>query len=113
MPRSLTQCPGSREAGCYNRPCRPRGTGRGREGGQSVMLWEIEIRPRGHDAEQQRVCEEFRLLTHASGEVVTAGSRGYLLEGDLDSDAAQRLLDELLVDALVEEGLLGSLNEID
>ena len=29
------------------------------------MLWEIEIRPRGHDAERQRVCEEYRLLTHA------------------------------------------------
>src|SRR5688572_7768424 len=110
MPPRITHCPGRGEAGCYNRPCRPRGAGQKGEGGQSAMLWEIEIRPRGQDAERQRVCDEYRLLTHAGGNVVTAGSRGYLLEGDLDHDAAQRLLDELLLDPLVEEAVLGSLN---
>ena len=49
------------------------------------MLWEIEIRPKGDDAERRRVAEEFDLLAHGriGPEVVTATSRGYLLEGDL------------------------------
>ena len=28
------------------------------------MLWEVEIRPLGRDAERERVCDEFDLLTH-------------------------------------------------
>ncbi len=49
------------------------------------MLWEIEIRPKGHDAERARVAEEYYLLTHThDGErLVTASTRGYLLEGAL------------------------------
>jgi len=30
------------------------------------MLWEVEVRPKGRDAERERVCDEFDLLTHAS-----------------------------------------------
>jgi len=30
------------------------------------MLWEVEVRPKGRDAERERVCDEFDLLIHAS-----------------------------------------------
>ena len=30
------------------------------------MLWEVEIRPLGRDAERERVCDEFDLLTHST-----------------------------------------------
>ena len=77
------------------------------------MLWEIEIRPKGHDAERDRVCEEYDLLTHAhdGAALLTAASRGYLLEGELSRDQARRLADDLLVDTVAETGRLGSLNE--
>ena len=77
------------------------------------MLWEIEIRPLGDDAETQRVRAEYNLLTHGdNGAGPVAGSaRGYLLEGDLSRDDSERLLSELLVDPLVEAGRLGELNE--
>ena len=49
------------------------------------MLWELEIKARGRDGERERVCDEFDLLTHAErgGDLVTASSRGFLLEGYL------------------------------
>jgi phosphoribosylformylglycinamidine synthase len=77
------------------------------------MLWEIEIRPRGFDGERERVIQEYALLSHQSdGDRLIAGtSRGFLIEGDLSQEHAARLLRELLVDPLMEEGLLGSLNE--
>jgi phosphoribosylformylglycinamidine synthase len=77
------------------------------------MLWEIEVRPRGHDAEQARVCEEFELLTHGrlGGAPVTAAANGYLVEGGLTRDDANRLARELLVDAVAETGTVGALNE--
>src|SRR5262249_42843826 len=84
----------------------------GRPRGGVPMLWEIEIRPLGHDGERERVCEEYNLLTHGAGDgPVAASARGYLLEGGLAREDAQRLLDELLVDPLVEAGRLGALNE--
>src|SRR5262249_20814949 len=77
-----------------------------------TMLWEIEIRPRGQDAERNRVVDEYNLLTHEHGGGLVGGSaRGYLLEGRLSRHDAERLLRELLVDELVEVGRLGSLNE--
>jgi phosphoribosylformylglycinamidine synthase len=78
------------------------------------MLWEIEIRPLGRDEERERVCEEYALLTHrpADSTPLRSTAHGYLLEGDLDRAAAGRLLRELLVDPLVEEGRLGALNEV-
>jgi phosphoribosylformylglycinamidine synthase len=77
------------------------------------MLWEIEITPKGHDAERDRVVEEFDLLTHSrSGtDLVTESSRGWLLEGELSHEQADQLMRELLVDPLVETGQLGFLNE--
>ncbi len=76
------------------------------------MLWEIEIRPRGHDPERQRVCEEFDLLTHShDGErLVTHSARGYLLEGEhLGREQVEQLLSDLLVDPLAETGRLAEL----
>ncbi len=75
------------------------------------MLWEIEIRPRGTDGERDRVRAEFALLTHRSAAGVSASARGYLLEGDLTHADAHRLVQDLLVDDLVETGLVGELNE--
>src|SRR5262245_44999075 len=69
------------------------------------MLWEVEIRPLGRDAERERVCDEFDLLTHSTrgGDLVKASARGFLLEGYLDRDAAERLASDLLVDSVVEQ----------
>ncbi|HWG41220.1 MAG TPA: AIR synthase-related protein [Gemmataceae bacterium] len=77
------------------------------------MLWEIEIQPKGVDAERTRVSEEFDLLTHdrRGAEWITGTARGYLIEGNLSRSQAERLADDLLVDALVESGRLGALNE--
>ncbi len=77
------------------------------------MLWEIEILPNGPDAERERVAEEYDLLTHTrdGARLVTRAARGYLVEGDLDRAAAERLVAGLLVDALAETGRLGALNE--
>src|SRR5262249_3483849 len=82
------------------------------QGGERMLL-EVEIRPRGHDAERDRVCEEYGLLTHtrAGVDLVTGTARGYLLEGDLSRARAEQLAGELLVDALAETGRLGALNE--
>ncbi len=69
------------------------------------MRWEVELRPLGRDAERERVCDEFDLLTHArrGDGLVAASSHGYLLEGrSLDRDAADTLVRELLCDPLVE-----------
>ena len=73
------------------------------------MLWEVEIRPLGRDAERERVCDEFDLLTHSErgGDLVSAASRGFLLEGEaLTRQEAERLAAVLLVDSVVETGLV-------
>src|SRR5262245_41295077 len=68
------------------------------------MLWEVEIRPLGRDAERERVCDEFDLLTHSTrgADLLKSSARGFLLEGNLDRAAAERLAAELLVDSVVE-----------
>src|SRR6478672_5148067 len=68
------------------------------------MLWEVEIRPRGRDAERERVCDEFDLLTHSTrgADLVKSSARGFLIEGYLDRDAAHRLASDLLVDSVVD-----------
>jgi phosphoribosylformylglycinamidine synthase len=68
------------------------------------MLWEVEIRPLGRDAERERVCDEFDLLTHSTrgADLVKASARGFLIEGYLDRDAAHKLATDLLVDSVVE-----------
>ncbi len=72
------------------------------------MLWEVEIRPLGRDAERERVCDEFDLLTHGKRGVdhVKASARGFLFEGDVDQSRAQQLVDDLIVDPLVESAAL-------
>ncbi|MFO0800402.1 MAG: phosphoribosylformylglycinamidine synthase subunit PurL [Gemmataceae bacterium] len=72
------------------------------------MLWEVEIRPLGRDGERERVCDEFDLLTHAQrgGDLVTASARGVLLDGELTEADATRLAAEVLVDPLIESGLV-------
>ena len=70
------------------------------------MLWELEIKPLGRDGERERVCDEFDLLTHAErgGDLVTASTRGFLLEGELSDEHRAKLTSEVLVDPLVESG---------
>ena len=74
------------------------------------MLWEVEIEGKLRDPERARITAEFELLTHDSAAaILTRTTRGFLLEGDLDQVAAQRLVDDLLVDSLVETCRLSSL----
>ncbi len=77
------------------------------------MLWEIEILPKGEDAERKRIAEEYELLTltRPGGELITETARGYLIEGEVSRPEAKRLTEELLVDSLVETGRIGTLNE--
>ncbi|MFN4260353.1 MAG: phosphoribosylformylglycinamidine synthase subunit PurL [Gemmataceae bacterium] len=77
------------------------------------MLWEVEIQAKEHDRERDRVADEYHLLTHQPRDTVpvTRCTHGYLLEGNLDHAAAERLLHELLVDSVVETGRLGPVNE--
>jgi phosphoribosylformylglycinamidine synthase II len=72
------------------------------------MLWELEIKPLGKDGERERVCDEFDLLTHAQrgGDLVSASARGFLLEGDLAESELEVLRNEILVDPLVEAGVV-------
>jgi phosphoribosylformylglycinamidine synthase len=68
------------------------------------MLWEVEITPKGYDVELARVQAEYQLLTHRPSLAALLGAcRGYLLEGDLATDQADRLAGELLADPLVED----------
>jgi phosphoribosylformylglycinamidine synthase len=76
------------------------------------MLWEVEIRPKGPDAERDRVGDEYDLLTHGRDGrgLVARTARGYLLEGELMREQAERLTVELLVDPLAEAGRVGTLD---
>src|SRR5262245_28615348 len=71
-----------------------------------VMLWEVDIQPKGPDRERDRVCDEYHLLTHSTqaAETLARTAHGYLLEGDLTRSQVERLVAELLVDPLVETG---------
>ena len=68
------------------------------------MLWELEIRPNGRDADRERVCDEFDMLTHSQrgGDLVTASARGFLLEGELAESDIAKLAADVLADPLVE-----------
>jgi len=72
------------------------------------MLWEIEIQPRGDDSERHRIAAEYDLLTHGSDgpRLVVRTARGFLLEGELSYDQADRLCQQLLLDPLVETSVL-------
>src|SRR5579859_6980329 len=79
------------------------------------MLWEVEIQTTDRDPERERVAEEFDLLTHThqGAALITRSARGYLLQGDLDRQQAERLLHELLLDPLVETARLTELNKVN
>ncbi len=79
------------------------------------MLWEIEIAPKGHDSERDRVVEDYNLLNHSQigAKILTGSARGYLVEGSLSRSQAETLTRELLIDSLVEIGHTGPLNGID
>ncbi|HMF19008.1 MAG TPA: phosphoribosylformylglycinamidine synthase subunit PurL, partial [Gemmataceae bacterium] len=70
------------------------------------------ILPKRHEGETYRVREEYNLLTHSKrgNDLITASSRGYLLDRPLDEVHLQSLLEKLLVDPLVEECQSGELN---
>ena len=57
------------------------------------MLWDIEIRARLAELEVDRVRGEYRLLAHAEPPAgfITAASRGYLVEGEMDREQAREL----------------------
>ena len=78
------------------------------------MLWEVEIQAKGRDLERDRVCEEYKLLTHgqAATELIPRTARGYLLQGNLEHAQAQRLLNDLLVDPLAETGRISLLQTV-
>jgi phosphoribosylformylglycinamidine synthase len=80
---------------------------------EPAMLWEVEILPKLTDPERERVCEEFDLFTHGrcGHGLIARTSRGYLLEGRLSRPQVEQLTQGLLVDALVENGRIGTLNE--
>ncbi|HEX3149373.1 MAG TPA: phosphoribosylformylglycinamidine synthase subunit PurL [Gemmataceae bacterium] len=79
------------------------------------MLWEVEIRSLGRDAERERVCDEFDLLTHSSrgADLVKSSARGFLIEGYLDRDAAGKLAADLLVDSVVESFHLSEVGHVN
>ena len=72
------------------------------------MLWEVEIRPLGRDAERERICDEFDLFTHSirGVDLVKSSAKGFLLEGNFPLPVAERLQRELLVDSVVESSTL-------
>mgnify|MGYP003346232217 CR=1 FL=1 len=57
------------------------------------MLWDIEIRARLAELEVDRVRGEYRLLAHAEPPAgfITAASRGYLVEGEMDREQAKKI----------------------
>src|SRR5579884_1867156 len=79
---------------------------------RTPMLWEVEIQTKGHDADRQRVADEFDLLTHSQQgkTLVIASARGYLLEGSLGQTQVEQLVRELLVDPVAE---IGRINDLD
>jgi phosphoribosylformylglycinamidine synthase len=76
------------------------------------MLWEVDILPKHHEGETDRVREEYNLLTHSKlgQDLIVTSSRGYLLDGPLDEVHLETLLEKLLVDPLVEDCRAGELN---
>ena len=77
------------------------------------MLWEVEIRPLGRDSERERVCDEFDLLANAKRgcDLVKASARGFLLEGEVEREAAEQLASDLLVDSVVESATISEVGK--
>jgi phosphoribosylformylglycinamidine synthase len=78
------------------------------------MLWEVEVHPKGADAERRRVCAEYDMLSDWKlGErLIARTARGYLLEGNLHREEVHRLADQLLVDPLVEAAAVLELGQL-
>jgi phosphoribosylformylglycinamidine (FGAM) synthase-like enzyme/phosphoribosylformylglycinamidine (FGAM) synthase PurS component len=79
------------------------------------MLWEVELAPLApaHDAELARIEAEYALLglpRPTQGRLLRGTARGYLLEGNLSTEQAELLMNELLVDPLLERGNCGPLS---
>ena len=74
------------------------------------MLWEVEIRPaQGQvDREGERVLEECSGFGVSSLSSVTS-ARSFLLQGDLDADAVNRISRSLLVDSVAETSAIAQL----
>ena len=79
------------------------------------MLWEVEIQPKGRDIEKHRVSGEYDLLTRSNNgaSLVHKATRGYLLEGDIERPAVERLIHELLLDPICETSFITPLPEPD
>lgn len=77
------------------------------------MLWEVEIRQRSGDPDRLRVASEFDLLTFGTlgQQLVKSSSRGYLLEGEIDANRIQSLVNNLLHDPVVENASIASLDD--
>jgi phosphoribosylformylglycinamidine synthase II len=74
------------------------------------MLWEVEIEGKLRDPEKDRVAVEYALLTHSStANPLERTARGFLLHG-LDQAGAQRLVEDLLLDPLVETARLSAIS---
>ena len=74
------------------------------------MLWEIEVFAKGGakgDLESPRVLAEYALLAGRPfpGPLTLHTSRGYVVEGELSADDANRVMNELLLDAVSEDGV--------
>ncbi len=83
------------------------------------MLWEIDIHPADHpsggarqpDRAGERVADEARELGLADDLRVTT-ARGFLVQGkSLDRSSIERLANELLVDAVVETAVIGTVGD--
>src|SRR3954469_23399441 len=79
------------------------------------MLWEIEIFPKDHNPDLDRVRADYDLLTHSARgrDVLVAASSGYLVDADLQSEEQRVRLADLLTDPLVEWSRMDRLNAED
>ncbi len=78
------------------------------------MLWEIDIYPAGeaHDLAAERLAEEAADL-HLAKDLQVRTGRGYLVQGNLDRAAAERLAQQLLADSVVERTRVAELGHVD
>ncbi len=78
------------------------------------MLWEIDIYPAGeaHDFHAQRLVEDAAEL-HLAQQLHVRAGRGYLIQGNLDRAAVERLAAELLADSVVERTRIAEVGHID
>jgi len=68
------------------------------------MIWEVEIAGRLNKGGVERIREDFRLLsggTEPAG-LVDLATRGWLVEGDIDAEAATKLAETMLVDRVAQ-----------